>query len=137
VAIIQNKHRILNKSAKELSGFSKQVHENFFEVLVEESGHEVFTAESLESYLEKYSTDVDVVICAPFPDIGNVAPAFALLGKIREAFPNASIIVWSDRPEEAIRQTSLTEYGAVAYYTGTLIDAANDFADLIFKYSST
>lgn len=136
VAIIQNKHRILNEpTARGLSGFSKQVYEGFFEVLVEESGHTIFTADSLESYLQHHPTTVDVVICAPFPEIGNVAPGFVALSAVKDAFPKAALIVWSDRPEEAIRQSSLNDYGAVAYYSGTLIDAANDFADLILKHA--
>ncbi len=136
VAIIQNKHRVLNEpNARRLSGFSKQVYDGFFEVLVEESGHTLYLADTLENYLQQHPTTVDVVICAPFPEIGNVAPGFAALGTIKDAFPETALIVWSDRPEEAIRQSTLNDYGAVAYYGGTLIDAANDFADLILKHS--
>lgn len=136
IAIIQDKHRVLNEpNANGLTGFSKQMYEQFFEVLVEESGHTIFTADSLESYLQQHPTEVDVVICAPFPEIGNVAPGFIALSTIKDAFPTATIIVWSDRSEAAIEQSVLNDYGVAAYYTGNLIDAADDFADLIFKHS--
>ena len=136
VAIIQNTHRVLNEpNADGLSGFTKQVYEKFFDILVEESGHDLQLAKDLESYDSTYSDTPDVVICSPFPETGNVAPGFMELTRFINRFPDIPIIVWSDRNENAIQDSVLNEYHVAHYYTGTLIDSPDDFADLILKYS--
>ena len=43
--------------------------------------------------------------------------------------------MWSTREEESIRDTALNDYGAAAYYTGTLLDAPDDLADLILEHT--
>lgn len=135
VALIQNIHQALNiADPKQLTGLGRQVYDRFFEVLVEESGHTIQTAHSLEDYQRRYTEKPAVVICAPFPDEGNLAPGFAKLSAIQQAFPDAPVIVWSDRSEASIKKTVLEEYGVVDYYTGTLLQSAEDFADLILKY---
>lgn len=136
LAIIQDKHRILNEpTATNLSGFSKQIYKKFFDVLVEESGHDLQIAKDLEDYDRIYKQEPDLVICAPLPEEGNIAPGFVELGRFQDRFPNTPIIVWSDRSEASIEASVLNDYGAAHYYTGTLIDSPDDFADLILKYT--
>lgn len=135
IAVIQSLFSVLNDDPSRLSGFTKQVHEKFFEVLVEESGHIVHTAKTLEDYQEKGYPQPDIFICAPFPEIGNPAPAFGEIKQFQETFPNAPMIIWSTRTEEAIRKSVLEEYGVKEYYTGTLIEAPDDFADMVLKYT--
>lgn len=135
IAVIQSLYPVLNDDPASLSGFSKQVYEKFFEVLVEESGYTVHTAKTLEEYQEKeYPPAPDVVVCAPFAEIGNPAPGFVELTRFKNTFPNANLIVWSNRTEGAIRKSAIEEYGAKEFYTGNLLQAADDFADMIFSY---
>lgn len=135
VALIQKLFHVLNeKNLNHLSGFSRQVYEKFFEVLEDESGHSIQRAESLEEYQAGGYDKPDIVICAPFPEIGNLAPGFAELERIRAFFgAETPIIIWSPRNETALRQRVLEEFGAAAFYTGTLLDAPNDFADMILE----
>lgn len=137
LALIQNMHPSLNVTdPNQLGGFGRQVYDRFFEVLVEESGHLIQNAHSLSDYQRQYETAArpDVVICAPFPYEGNLAPGFVELQAIKDAFPDTPIIVWSDRSEESLKKTVLDEYHIAEYYTGTLLDSAEDFADLILKH---
>lgn len=136
IALIQNQYRILNEAdASNLEGLSSQLYERFFEVLVEESGHNVLVAPDLQTFVETYTQAPDLVICAPLPTSGNVAPGFVQLSAIRDRFANTPIIVWSQRTEDSIAASVVDDYGAMHYYTGTLMDSADDFADLILKYT--
>ncbi|NDJ85904.1 MAG: hypothetical protein GYB66_08465 [Chloroflexi bacterium] len=136
VAIIQRMHQALNApDTEQLSGLARQLRDRFFEVLVEESGHVLQTARSLDDYLTAYETRPDLVICAPFPETGNVAPGFTELKRFQVAFPDIPVIVWSQRQEAAIKQSALEDYGVAHYYTGNLIDSPDDFADLILAHT--
>ncbi|MFP4324048.1 MAG: hypothetical protein ACLFTK_16455 [Anaerolineales bacterium] len=117
-----------------LSGFQKQVYQRFFEILEDESGFTIQRATSLDAWLEATHPEPDIVICAPFPEMGNLAPGLAELGRIRDRFPTQPLIIWSTRDEAAVAQTARDDYGAVAYYQGSLLDAPEDFADLILEY---
>lgn len=135
IALIQRLHPALNESDPgQLNSFAQQVHHRFFEVLEEESGHTIQTARTLEDYQRDFDTQPDIIICAPLPESGNLAPGLMKLRQIQETFPGIPLIVWSNRTEEAIRKTVVEEYGAVSYYTGTPLDAADDFADLILEH---
>jgi hypothetical protein len=136
IAIIQNQHKLLNEpNANNLEGLSRQLYERFYEVLVDESGHEVLPAPDLSSFSDSYSQLPDLVICAPLPDSGNVAPGFVRLSEIKDHFPDIPLIVWSQRTEQAVATAIVEDYGVAHYYTGTLMDSADDFADLILKYT--
>lgn len=135
IAVIQSQFSILNEEPRRLTGFSKQVHQKFFGVLVEESGHTVHTAKTLDDYQQKGYQKPDIVICAPFPEIGNPAPGFVEIQRLQETFGDIPLIVWSTRTEESIRQSVLNDYGAKEYYRGTLLDAPDDFADMVLKYT--
>ncbi|HLA42554.1 MAG TPA: hypothetical protein VJZ27_03905 [Aggregatilineales bacterium] len=137
IALIQNLFQTLKADSPDrLTGFAKQVYEKFFEVLVDESGHEVLRAESLDEYLKQGYGKPDIVICTPFQEIGNLAPGFAELGRILKAFEGVPVIVWSNRDEAVIRVTVLEDQGATEYYTGTLLNAPDDFADMVLKYTT-
>jgi hypothetical protein len=134
IALIQNLFPTLNLPSSEgLSGLALQLYNKFFEVLVEESGHQLQCVPSLEVYQARSFDKPDLVICAPFQDEGNLAPGFAELGRIRKAFGEIPVIVWSNRTEQVIRLTVLEDQGAAAYYTGTLIEAPDELADLILE----
>lgn len=132
IALIQDQFSILNETRTSvLAPFERQLHEKFFEVLVEESGHEIDRAKTLEDYQKQGYAQPDLVICAPFSPEGNLAPGFAALSKIRQTFGDTPIVVWSSRDEEVVRVSSLEDHGAARYYTGTLLDAPDDFADMV------
>lgn len=134
IALIQNLFPMLHsKNSNQLTGLSKQLYDKFFEILVEESGHELQQETSLEAYQAAEYDQPDLVICTPIPEIGNVAPGLAELAQIRQAFPDTPLIVWAIRNEEAIRRAVLEDYQAVAYYTGTLVDASDYFADMVLE----
>lgn len=136
IALIQDQHRILNEpDARNLEGLSKQLYERFFEVLVEESGHDILAAENLEAFIDAYRQNPDLVICTPLPESGNIAPGFVALSAIKDHFADIPVIVWSQRTESSIEDSVIDDYGVVHYYTGTLMDSADDFADLILKYT--
>ncbi len=135
IALIQRLHAALNESdPNQLNPFAQRVRHQFYEVLEEESGHTIQTARSLEDYQRDYEARPDIVICAPLPESGNLAPGFMRLREIQDAFPGVPVIVWSSREEASIQGTVLEDYGAAHYYTGNPLDAAEDFADLILKY---
>ncbi len=132
IAVIQHLFPILNsRDAKQLSGFSKQVYTRFFEVLVEESGYEVWCAANLDDYLALEHEQPTLVICSPFAEIGNLAPGFNDLKKIQETFAGVPVVVWTSRDEASLKETVLKEYGVLAFYTGNLLDAPDYFADLV------
>lgn len=132
VALLQNRYPVLNAASDEnLHGLEAQVYHNFFEALEEKHNHIVLTAESLAAYQSQNNPAPDIVICAPLPDEGNVAPGLDALRQIREAFPRTPIIVWSTRTEESLRKTCLDDLGCAAYYTGTLLEAPEDLPRLI------
>jgi len=136
IALIQKLFPTLNYStSKNLSGFSKQVYDRFFEILVEESGHTLQKADSLEEYQGQNFPPPDLVICTPIPEIGNVAPGLADLRQIRDTFPDTPLVVWSNRDEAAIKKTVLEDYKAVRYYTGNLLEAGDDIADMALEYT--
>jgi DNA-binding NarL/FixJ family response regulator len=137
VAIIQNLHSILHmEDTKTLSGMGKMMYTKFYDVLVEESGHNIHMSRDLDTHLLKYKDEVpDMVICTPLPETGNLAPGLRELKRIREAFPKAPVVVWSNREEAAIQKTVTEEYGAVRYYNGSILDCADDFADIILEYT--
>lgn len=135
IAVIQSHFSVLNEELRRLTGFSKQVYQKFFEVLVEESGHTVHTAKTIEEYQQKGYARPDMIICVPFPEIGNPAPGFAEIKRFQDTFGDTPLIVWSTRSEEAIRSGVLEDYGAKAYYQGTLLEAPDDFADMVLKYT--
>jgi hypothetical protein len=136
VALIQKLFPTLNAlDSKQLTGLSQQVYDQFFEVIIDESGHDLQRAKSLADYQEAGHPKPDLVICAPIPEIGNIAPGFVELGRIRDAFPETPIIVWSNREEVSIQQTAKDDYGVVHYYTGTLLNAPDDIADLILEHT--
>jgi hypothetical protein len=135
IALIQNLFPTLNQSdPKQITGFSRQLYDKFYQVLVDESGHELQCAATLEAYQEKGFPTPDMVICSPFGDEGNLAPGFAELGRIIKTFSGIPIIVWSSRTEEVIRVSVLEDQGAAAYYTGTALDAPDDFADMVLEF---
>ncbi len=135
VALIQDLFHVLNnRNPAALAGFQKQVYERFFEVLEDESGFSLQRAASLSEWEAAGHPEPDVVICAPLPAEGNLAPGIAELGRLRDRFPQQPLIVWSTRDEAAIAQTARDEFGVVAYYQGTLLDAPEDFADLILEH---
>ncbi|MCB9437653.1 MAG: hypothetical protein H6673_11810 [Anaerolineales bacterium] len=134
VAIIQNLYPELNTpDPKELNILAQKLYEQFFEVLVEESGHNLQLARALDNY--QVDQAPDLVICAPFPSSGNLAPGFMELVRFQEAFKDTPIIVWSDREETALQKSAIEDYGVAYFYTGNLIDAPEDFADLIIQYA--
>lgn len=137
IALIQSLFQTLNaKDNKQLTGLSRQLYDKFFEVLVEESGHIIQRAPKLDDYLAaNYEQKPDLIICTSIPEIGNVAPGFAELRRIRDAFPDTPIIVWSNRDEESIRKTALEDYKIVAYYTGILLNAPDDLADMVLEFT--
>ncbi len=137
VAIIQNMYQALHTATPDqLTGMAQQVYYRFYDVLVEESGHTLQMARSLDDYqLRQHDSGPNLVICAPFPEMGNVAPGFAELGRIQAAFPDVPVIVWSDRQEDSIKNSVLEDYGAAHYYTGMVLNAPDDFADLILEYT--
>lgn len=116
--------------------FAVDSKKRFFEILVEESGHEVYQAENLSDYEAKGYPAPDFLVCTPFPESGNLAPGIEKLAAIRDAFPDVPMVVWSGRTEEALQKTALEEFGAVAFYSGNIISAADDFADMVLKYTS-
>lgn len=116
--------------------FAVDSKKRFFEILVEESGHEVYQAENLSDYQAKGYPTPDFLICTPFPESGNLAGGIEKLMALRDAFPDVPLVVWSERTEEAIKKTALEEFGAVAFYQGTIISAGDDFADMVLKYTS-
>jgi hypothetical protein len=111
------------------------MHDRFYEVLQDESGHVIQRAETLDGYQSQGLPAPDVVICAPFPEEGNLAPGIAELGRLRDFFGETPLIVWSTREEESIRNTAINDFGVAAYYTGTLLDAPDDLADLILEHA--
>jgi len=134
IAVIQNIFSVLNeKNPQRLTGFTKQLHQKFFEVLVEESGYEVICTPSLEDYQAEERPKADILICAPFPEEGNLAKGFTQLATLRDAFPDIPLVVWSTRSESSIEQTVLEDHNASRYYTGTLMDAPDDFADMMLE----
>ena len=136
VALIQNLYPELNISDKrQLSGFAQKTYEKFFDVLVEESGHEIYQATTLENYQDTGQPTPEIIICSPLPEVGNLATGFVNLQALQAAFPNVPIIVWSNRSEQSIEKTLLEDYGIAAYYTGNLLAAPDDFADLILKHT--
>lgn len=136
IALIQNLFSVLNvPEAARVTGFSKQLYEKFFEILVDESGHDIQRAESLEAYQAEKHPKPDMVICAPFPEIGNLAPGFAELQRFRDAFPETPLVVWANRDEDALRERVIEDFGVVAFYTGTLLDAGDDFADMVLDHA--
>lgn len=135
IALIQDLYPVLNeKHPERLTGFTKQVYEQFFEVLVAESGHEIQNAETLAEYQAQNFDQPDLIICAPFPEVGNLAPGFAELGRIRTSYPSVPVVVWSNRTENVIRATVIDDQGAAAFYTGTLLEAPDDIADMVLEY---
>ena len=137
IAIIQNLHTILHmEDAKQLGGMAQMMYNKFYEILVEESGHEIHMSRDLDTHLHKYKDETpDMVICTPLPETGNLAPGLRNLKLIREAFPDVPVVVWSNREEEAIQKTVIEEYGAVRCYTGSILDCGDDFADMILEYT--
>lgn len=137
VAIIQNLHSVLHmEDAKQLSGMAQMMYTKFYDVLVEESGHDIHMSRDLDTHLLKYKGEMpDMVICTPLPQTGNLAPGLRELKRIQESFPNVPIVVWSEREEAAVQKTVTEEYGAIQYYTGSILDCADDFADMILKYT--
>lgn len=137
IALIQKLFPTLNlRNSNGLTDFSKQVYDRFFEILVEESGHTIQRADSLEEYQSKnYPAPPDLVICTPIPEIGNVAPGFEALQAIRDAFGDTPVVVWSNRDEAAIKKAVLEDYKAVRYYMGTLLEAGDDIADMVLEYT--
>ena len=137
VAIIQNMYQALHTTTPgQLTGMAQQVYHRFYDGLVEESGHTLQMARTLDDYqLRQYDVGPDLVICAPFPEMGNVAPGFAELSRVQATFPGVPVIVWSDRKEEAIGKSVLEDHGAAHYYTGMVLNAPDDFADLILAYT--
>ncbi len=137
IALIQNQFGVLNAlDVTTLTGMQTQIFKKFFEVLVEESGYELERATNLANYRLQYPDGKpDVVIAAPFPTEGNPAGAFAELLEIRRTFSDAFLIIWSGRSENAIRETVGRDYPGAIYYTGSVLDCAEDFADLIFEHS--
>jgi hypothetical protein len=136
VALIQNLYPALNApDPSQLAGVAQQMYHKFFEVLVEESGHIIQLARHLDDYWRDYEGSPDLVICAPFPQEGNVAPGFVELQTIQNAFPGVPVIVWASRDEASIKASALNDYGVAHYYTGTLLDSPGDFADLILEYT--
>lgn len=137
IALIQSQFGVLNApDITSLTGMQTQIYNKFFEVLVEESGYMVERATNLANYHLQYPAGKpDVVIAAPFPTEGNPAGAFAELLEISRAFPNVFLIIWSGRPEQAIRDTIARDYPNAVYYTGSVLDCAEDFADLIFEHT--
>jgi hypothetical protein len=134
IALIQNIFPVLNETRPQiLTGFTRQVYDKFFEVLVEESGHEIHRAKTFDEYQEQSHPKPDFVICAPYPEIGNLAPGIAELARIKAAFEGVPVVVWTTREEEAARNVALQDYGAAAYYTGNLLNAPDDFADMILE----
>jgi hypothetical protein len=136
VALIQDLFKALNTDRPEIiGGFAKQMHDRFYEVLQDESGHLIQRADSLDNYQSQGLPAPDVVICAPFPEEDNLAPGIAELGRLRDFFGETPLIVWSTREEESIRNTAINDFGVAAYYTGTLLDAPEDLADLILEHA--
>ena len=136
IALIQDLFKALNTDRPEvISDFAKQMHHKFYEVLVDESGHEIQRATSLDEYLSMNLPAPDIVICAPYPEEGNLAPGMAELGRLRNHFGETPLIVWSNRDEDSIRETALNDYDVAEYYTGTLLDAPDDLADLILEHT--
>lgn len=134
VAIIQNLYPELNiPDPKELNILAQKLYEQFFEVLVEESGHNLQLARALDNYQADQAPDL--VICAPFPSSGNLAPGFTELMRFQDQFKGTPIIVWSDREEAVLQKSAIEDYGVAHFYTGNLIDAPEDFADLIIQYA--
>lgn len=135
IALIQNLFPVLNEARPEtLSGFSKQVYEKFFEVLVDESGHEIIRAKTLDDYLETEHPKPTLVICAPLPEIGNLAPGLEELSRFEQTFEGVALVVWSNREEQAARDAVLNDHNVTAYYTGNLLNAPDDFADMVLDY---
>lgn len=134
IAIIQNLYPELNiPDPKELNTLAQKLYQQFFEVLAEESGHILQLARALDNYQADQAPDL--VICAPFPSSGNLAPGFTELMQFQTTFKDTPIIVWSDREEAALKQSTLEDYGVAHFYTGNLMNAAEDFADLIIQYT--
>jgi DNA-binding NarL/FixJ family response regulator len=107
------------EDTKQLSGMGKMMYTKFYDVLIEESGHEIHMSRDLDTHLLKFKGETpDIIICTPLPETGNLAPGLRELKRIREAFPNAPVIVWSNREEAAIQKTVTEDFGAVRYYTG-------------------
>jgi DNA-binding NarL/FixJ family response regulator len=132
VALIQKLFRVLNySSSANLHGFEAQIYDNFFEALEEAYNHDVQTARSLDEYCAGGWPAPDVIICAPLPEDGNPAPGLAELQRIRDAFPDTPLIVWSTRPETSLRRTCLEDFGCATYYTGTLLDAPEELPQVI------
>lgn len=136
IALIQNQFGVLNApDVTSLTGMQTQIYNLFHEVLVEESGYTIQRATSLVNYRLQYPDGKpDVVITAPFPTEGNPISGFTELLEIHRAFPAAFLIVWSGRSENAIRDTIKQDYSNAVYYTGSVLDCAEDFADLIFEH---
>lgn len=135
IALIQNSFPILNEpNAKRLAGLQKQLYEKFFEVLVEESGHQVQCAETLDDYQAKALDAPALVICNPFKTEGNLASGFAELERLRTVFSSIPLIVWTTRTEASVKQSALEDHHANAFYTGTLLEAPDGLADLILEY---
>ncbi|NJL95915.1 MAG: hypothetical protein HC915_20385 [Anaerolineae bacterium] len=135
IAIIQNFFPALNETDPvRLSGLSRQVYDRFIEVLEEESGHHLQRAPSLEGYLAAEWPMPTLAICAPLPEIGNLAPGLAELQRIREALRGVPLVVWSTRDEQSVRETVLKDYGVARYYTGTVLQAPDDIADMVLEY---
>jgi hypothetical protein len=136
VALIQDLFKALSTDRPEvISDFAKQVHQRFYEVLQDESGHTIQRAGSLSDYQAQGLPAPDVVICTPFPEEGNLAPGMVELGRLREHFGETPLIIWSTRAEDSIRDTAINDFGVAAYYTGTLLDAPDDLADLILEHA--
>lgn len=135
VALIQNQFTVFNApDVTSLNGMQGQIYTKFFEVLVEESGYTIERATTLDNYHLQYPNgNPDVVIVAPFPSEGNPVAAFTEIREIKDAFPKAGLIIWSGRSEKAIAETIGHDHPDAAYYTGSVLDCADDFADLIYE----
>lgn len=135
IALIQHSFPILNlPNSQRLSGLQKQLYDKFFEVLAEESGHQLACAESLEAYQAQAHDAPQIVICNPFPTEGNLAGGFAELTRLQAAFPALPMIIWTTRTEASIQKSCLEDYRASAFYNGTLLEAPDGLADLILEY---
>lgn len=132
IALMQTLFRVLNHPTGErLHGLEAQIYENFYEALEEAYNHNVYPAASLDAYQEAGHPTPEVIICAPLAEEGNPAPGLAEIQRIRDAYPDAAVIVWSTRSEASLRETCLNDLGCAAYYTGTLLDAPEALPEII------
>lgn len=135
IALIQDLFPLLHQpQTLAQGGLSAQLYQKFYEVLEEESGHQLDRAKTLAAYENAHYPPPEIVICTPFPEEGNLAEGFKELAHLRARFPDVPLIVWTTRQEPSVKISTLADYKADAFYTGTLIEAPEGLADIILSF---